>query len=110
MKLTDRIIKLLGGYTGEDLYRKDKRHEDETVRLEREILKLSQLADGTPEGCKRGEWCAACSFGVRTETYVNHYFGVRTETAVIPYFRVPTYRCGKAEACPGFARKEKADG
>ena len=98
MKLTDRIIKLLGGYTGEDLYRKDKRHEDETVRLEREILKLSQLADGTPEGCKRGEWCAACSFGVRTETYVN------------PYFRVPTYRCGKAEACPGFARKEKADG
>lgn len=99
-KLKDGIIRLLGGHTSDDWSKlclhEDAKHEDALAEKDRVILELTMLSEGTPEGCKRGTWCAECGFAQRKTVRVGTY----------PYYdNYTTYYCGKAEACQHLLRK-----
>lgn len=79
------------------------REKDERIEeLESEITRLSDrmraffaAEDGTPDDCKRGEWCKACEF--HKALHIPHgHWGYDT-----------VYFCGKGDSCPNFVQKEE---
>ena len=112
IELKTRIIHLLGGYTAEEWVANDRDYEDQIDRViadmsdrikainnqHAEQLKAAISATQTPEGCKRGAWCANCAFGKKFTARVgNSHNGTSYST----------YACTKDGSCGHFTRKEE---
>lgn len=68
--MKDRLIRWLGGVTGESYHRMERNYEKELYDLRRDaeakILKATKLAERTPEDCTRGAWCDTCKYARKT--------------------------------------------
>jgi hypothetical protein len=104
MRLRDKLIELLGGYTPEDWARrcvKEDRRFDEAMEEKDEVLaKLISLSSKTPDDCKRGAWCELCAFASRTTV----------RTGQFPYHKNHTvFYCGKDGICKHLLRTGDTD-
>lgn len=79
-----------------DKDRKIHRLEDTLARNETKLKSIQNTLDSTPEDCKLGGYCKACSFS-KAYFVFNH----RTDDFDVIYL------CNKAGSCQNFVQKEK---
>jgi hypothetical protein len=100
-KLTDWLIKCLGGYTEREwdrrIYAEDKKLDAALAKKDEVIMELALLRDNTPGDCKRGEWCSQCVYAKRKVVYTGSYPGESQHVA---------YYCGKEGACKNLTFRE----
>ena len=100
--LSALLIHLLGGYTADEWSAErtenDERIADLLTAQREQLQKVMNATTATPEGCKRGAWCAACAFGKRYTARVgNPIMGGGAHT---------TYVCLKG-CCDQFIAREE---
>ena len=91
------LIEALGGRTEEDHRIILNSYLCEIRKLELKIEELRLLSDGTPEHCKRGEWCKQCVFVKTVHVSPNRYTPIPREL----------YFCGKGDICPSMIARDE---
>lgn len=90
------LIHVLGGRTeGEYRYVKAMQKQD-YLKYDEKIKELMKLSYGTPEHCKRGEWCKQCLFVKKIHISPNQYNPLPREL----------YFCGKGNICPSMIARD----